>query len=190
MAATYITMAELRVLLGLGTLYLDATVEECAQASEDILKKYLWFNTVPISATALASNVATIFTPVPHEFRVDQSVVISSAGAVFNGTKTITGTSIYSFTYAKTASDQLTHVVRPYGLITGEFHATDYATVPAIREAAATIASTIWNSRQAPGATTVTIDGYISNPFALGNTLLAKVRGLIAPYQNPASMIG
>ena len=109
-----------------------------AQAAEDILKKYLWFNTVPISATALASNVATIFTPVPHEFRLGQSVVISSAGAVFNGTKTITGTSIYSFTYAKTASDQLTHVVRPYGLITGDFHATDYATVPAIREAAAT----------------------------------------------------
>ncbi len=176
--------------MGIGTLYSDPTVEEVAQAAEDILKKYLWFNTVPISATALASNVATIFTPVPHEFRVDQSVVISSAGAVFNGTKTITGTSIYSFTYAKTASDQLTHVVRPYGLITGEFHATDYATVPAIREAAATIASTIWNSRQAPGASTVTIDGFISNPFALGNTLLAKVRGLIAPYQNPSSMIG
>jgi len=190
MAATYITMAELRVLLGIGTLYADATVEECAQASEDILKKYLWFNTVPISGTALASNVATIYTPVPHELRIDQSVVISSAGTVFNGTKTITGTTIYSFTYAKTASDQLVHVVRPYGLVTAEFHAQDYATVPAIREAAATLASTIWNARQMSGATTVTIDGFVANPYALGNTLIAKVRGLIAPYQNPASMVG
>jgi len=189
-AASYITLAELRALLGIGTLYSDATVEEVAQASEDILKKYLWFNTVPISATALSANVATIYTPVPHEFRIDQSVVISSAGTVFNGTKTITGTTIYSFTYAKTASDQLVHVVRPYGLITGEFHATDYATVPAIREAAATLASTIWNARQAPGASVTTIDGFIANPYALGNTLVAKVRGLIAPYMSPASMIG
>jgi len=190
MAATYITMAELRVLLGIGTLYLDATVEEVCLASEDILKKYLWFNTVPISATALASNVATIYTPVPHELVKDQSVVISSAGATFNGTKTITGTTIYSFTYAKTASDQLVHVVKPYGLVTAEFHAQDYATVPAIREAAATLASTIWNARQAPGASTVTIDGFIANPFALGGTLIGKVKGLIAPYMSPASMIG
>ena len=190
MAATYITMSQLRVLLGIGTLYSDEIVEECAQASEDILKKYLWFNTVPISATALSANVATIYTPVPHEFRVDQSVVISNAGTVFNGTKTITGTSIHSFTYAKTASDQLAHMVKPYGLVTGEFHAQDYATVPAIREAAATLASTIWNARQAPGASVTTIDGFIANPYALGNTLIAKVRGLIAPYMSPNSMIG
>lgn len=190
MPATYITMAELRTLLGIGTLYLDATVEEVAQASEDILKKYLWFNTAPISATALSANVATIFTPTPHQFRLDQSVVISAAGATFNGTYTITGTTVFSFTYAKTASDQLTRVSRPFGLTTGEFNATSYAAVPAVRQAAATLASTIWNARQAPGASVTTIDGFIANPYALGNTLVAKVRGLIAPYQNPASMLG
>jgi hypothetical protein len=192
MAATYITMAELRVLLGIQniTLYTDATVEEVAQAAEDICKKYLWFNTVPISATALAANVATIYTPVIHEFRIGQSVVISSAGAVFNGTKTITNTTLYTFSYAKTGSDQLVHATKPYGLVTGDFHAQDYATVPAIREATATLATVIWQSRSAPGATTVTLDGFIQNPYALGNTLIAKVRGLLAPYQSPASMIG
>ena len=192
MAATYITMAELRSLLGLTgiTLYTDATVEEVAQAAEDICKKYLWFNTAPIAATQLTANVATITTPIKHGFVLDQSVVISSAGTVFNGTKTITGASAYTFTFAKTASDQLSHLVRPYGLVTGEFHATDYATVPAIREATATLATTIWQSRSAPGATTVTIDGYIQNPYALGNTLIAKVRGLLSPYQNPNSYIG
>jgi flavin-binding protein dodecin len=192
MAATYITMAELRSLLGIQniTLYSDATVEEVAQCAEDICKKYLWFNTVPIAATELTANVATITTPTKHGFRIDQSVVISSAGSVFNGTKTITGTDFYTFTYAKTASDQLTRLVRPYGLITGEFNATDYAIVPAIREATATLATVIWQSRSAPGATTVTIDGYIQNPYALGNTLIAKVRGLLSPYQNPNSMVG
>ena len=192
MAATYITMAELRSLIGITgiTFYSDAVVEEVAQAAEDICKKYLWFNTVPIAATSLTANVATITTPIKHGFVLDQSVVISSAGSVFNGTKTITGADFYTFTYAKTASDQLPHLVRPYGLITGEFHATDYATVPAVREATATLATTIWQSRSAPGASTVTIDGFIQNPYALGNTLLAKVRGLLSPYQNPSSMIG
>ena len=109
---------------------------------------------------------------------------------MFNGTKTITGFNVFTFTFDKTAADQITHAVKPYGLVTGEFHAQDYATVPAIREATATLASTIWNARQAPGASVTTIDGFIQNPYALGNTLIAKVRGLLAPYQNPASMIG
>ena len=192
MAASYITQVELRALLGIQniTLYADATVEEVCQATEDILNKYLWFNTAPIAATALSANVATITTPTPHGFVTDQSVVISGAGAVFNGTKTITGYDIYTFTYAKTASNQDRHLVRPYGLVTGENHATAYASVPAVREAAAALATTIWQARQAPGASVTTIDGFIASPYQLGNTLIAKVRGLIAPYMSPNSMVG
>ena len=192
MAATYITMAELRALLGLTsiTLYSDAEVEECAQASEDILNAYLYFNTAPIAATALSANVATITTPTPHGFVADQSVTISGSGATFNGTKTITGATTYTLTYDKTASDQDTHLVRPYGKITGAFHATAYASTPAVREAAAALATTIWQARQAPGASITTVDGFIASPYQLGNTLIAKVRGLIAPYKSPSSMVG
>lgn len=192
MAATYITMAELRALLNITgiTLYSDASVEEVCQATEDILNKYLWFNTAPIAATALSANVATITTPTPHGFVEGQSVVISDSGTVFNGTKTITGNTTYTFTYAKTASDQDTHLVRPYGKVTGDFHATVYASTPAIREAAAALATTIWQARQAPGASITTVDGFIASPYQLGNTLIAKVRGLIAPYMSPNSMVG
>ncbi len=192
MAATYITMAELRALLNITgiTLYSDASVEEVCQATEDILNKYLWFNTAPIAATALSANVATITTPTPHGFVTDQSVVISGAGATFNGTKTITGYGTYTFTYAKTASDQVTNLVKPYGLITGPNNATAYASVPAVREAAAALATTIWQARQAPGASITTVDGFIASPYQLGNTLIAKVRGLIAPYMSPNSMVG
>jgi len=191
-AATYITMAELRALLGISgiTLYTDATVEEVCQATEDILNKYLWFNTAPISATALSANVATITTPTPHGFVTGQSVVISAAGTTFNGTKTITGYDLYRFTFDKTAADQTTHLTRPYGLVTGPNHATAYASVPAIREAAAALATTIWQARQAPGASITTVDGFIASPYQLGNTLIAKVRGLIAPYMSPNSMVG
>ena len=192
MAATYITMAELRALLGITgiTLYSDATIEEVCQATEDILNKYLWFNTAPIAATALSANVATITTPTPHGFVTGQTVVISAAGATFNGSKVITDYQTFTFNYAKTASDQITNLVKPYGLVTGPNNATAYASVPAVREAAAALATTIWQARQAPGASVTTIDGFIASPYQLGNTLIAKVRGLIAPYMSPNSMVG
>jgi len=191
-AATYITMAELRALLGITaiTLYTDATVEEVCQATEDILNKYLWFNTAPISATALSANVATITTPTPHGFVTGQQVTVAGAGTTFNGTKTLTGYDLYRFTFDKTAADQTTHLVKPYGLATGPNHATAYASVPAVREAAAALATTIWQARQAPGASITTVDGFIASPYQLGNTLIAKVRGLIAPYMSPNSMVG
>jgi len=191
-AATYITMAELRALLGITgiTLYSDATIEEVCQATEDILNKYLWFNTAPIAATALSANVATITTPTPHGFVTGQTVVISAAGTTFNGSKVITDYQTFTFSYAKTASDQITNLVKPYGLVTGPNNATAYASVPAVREAAAALATTIWQARQAPGASVTTIDGFIASPYQLGNTLIAKVRGLLAPYLSPNSMVG
>jgi hypothetical protein len=190
--ASYVTQLELRGLLGITgiTLYSDATVEEVCQATEDILNKYLWFNTAPIAATALSANIATITTPTPHGFVTDQTVVISGAGTTFNGSKVITDYQVYNFSYAKTATDQITNLVKPYGLVTGPNNATAYASVPAVREAAAALATTIWQARQAPGASVTTVDGFIASPYQLGNTLIAKVRGLIAPYMSPNSMVG
>ena len=192
MAASYITQVELRALLGISgiTLYADATVEEVCQATEDILNKYLWFNTAPIAATALSANVATITTPTPHGFVTGQTVVISAAGTTFNGSKVITDYQTYTFSYAKTASDQDTNLVRPYGLVTGPNNATAYASVPAVREAAAAMATNIWQSRSAPGASVTTVDGFIASPWQLGNALIAKYRGLLAPYLAPNSMVG
>jgi len=43
MAATYVTKAELRTNLGIGTLYTDAVVEEVCQSAQDLLNQYLWF---------------------------------------------------------------------------------------------------------------------------------------------------
>ncbi len=192
MPASYITQLELRTLIGIVgiTLYSDATVEEVCQATEDILNKYLWFNTAPIAATALSANVATITTPTPHGFVTGQTVVISAAGTTFNGSKVITDYQTFTFNYAKTASDQVTNLVKPYGLVTGPNNATAYASVPAVREAAAALATTIWQARSAPGASVTTVDGFIASPYQLGNTLIAKIRGLIAPYLNPNSMVG
>jgi hypothetical protein len=191
MAATYITTAELRTLLGIGSLYTDAVVEEVCQATEDYLNKFLWFNDVPVAGQqALVTNVGTLTTPIPHGFNVGQSITVSGCSAHYNGSKTITKVTTYTLSFAISHAVEDFHLVRPYGKITGPFHADDYATVPAVREAAATIAVTIWQSRQAPGSAVATIDGFVSSPYQLGNTLLAKVRGILAPYLAPSGMAG
>ena len=191
MAATYITQAELRTLLGIGTLYDNAVVEEVCQASQDYLDSFLWFNSAPVSAQAVhTTNVATLYTPIPHGFNVGQTVTVSNCDSHYNGSKTITSVTPYAFSYAVTHAVEDLHLIRPFGKVKGPFHASDYATVPAVREAAATVAVTLWQARQAPGNSVATVDGFIASPFQLGNTLLAKVRGILAPYLAPSGMAG
>ena len=191
MAASFVTMQELRDNLGIGTLYSNATVEECCQSAQDIIDAYLWYNSALVYSTALTSNVATITTTQPHGFVTGQSVTITKSDtATFNGTYTITGYTTFTFTYAKTASDQTTHLVVPYGLVKGPNHSTAYASVAAVREASMMIAVDIWQARQAPSGQGASIDGFVPSPFKMGNTLIARVRGLLAPYMAPTAMVG
>jgi len=193
-AATYITQAELRALLGITdiTLYSDATVEEVAQASEDILKKYLWFDQYSASSQKLTSGVCYLYFDNPVGLYVGQTVVISNAGSKYTGSKTIASMpDKYTITYTANgqSTDEPLHAIKPPALVSATTH-VDYATTPAVREAAAALATTIWQARQAPGASITTVDGFIASPYQLGNTLIAKVRGLIAPYMSPNSMVG
>jgi hypothetical protein len=191
MAATYVTMQELRNNLGIGTLYLDATVEEVCQSAQDIIDAYLWYNSALVYSTALTSNVATITTTQPHGFVTGQSVTITKSDtATFNGTYTITGYTTFTFTYSRTASDQTTHLVVPFGLVRGPNHSTAYASVAAIREASMMIAVDIWQARQAPSGQGASIDNFVPSPFKMSNTLIARVRGLLAPYMAPTAMVG
>jgi hypothetical protein len=216
MAATYVTVAELRANLGIGSLYSDSTVEECAQSAEDLLNQYLWFNTAPVVGTALQDNVATLMLANPNAFVATQSIVVSGCGATFNGTHTITGTippstgttslipvfmyqygqvnypSGYSFVqYAKTAANQNFHKVLPYGVATGPDHKTQaYASTPAIREAAMILATQIWQARQTQQTGSVGMDGISASPYKMGYQLINLVRGLIQPYAAPASLVG
>jgi hypothetical protein len=192
--ATYITQAELRALLNITgiTLYTDASVEEVCQASEDILKKYLWFDKFFAVAQSMKSNVATLYFDNAVSLYVGETIVVTDAGAKYNGSKTVASIpDSYSITYTVTgqATDEPKHRLQPPATVSAVTH-VDYATTPAVRQAAAALATTIWQARQAPGASVTTIDGFIASPYQLGNTLIAKVRGLIAPYMSPNSMVG
>lgn len=216
MTATYVTVAELRANLGIGTLYSDATVEECCQAAQDQINSFLWFATAPIVGTALVSNVATVMLANPGLFTTAESVTIADAGATFNGNYTITATlpfstgttnllpafnmslnyyqhpQGYSFIqYTKVNADINFRRVVPSGIATGvDTKTTAYASTASIRQASMILAVDIWQARQVSQTGGVGLDGFSPSPYRMGNSMIGKIRGLLAPYMSPNSMCG
>jgi hypothetical protein len=216
MAAAMVTMAELRSNLGIGTLYSDATVEECCQSAEDLIQGYLWHNDAPVVASSISNNVATLVLSNPGIFTTGQSITVSNCGATYNGTYTLTGSfpgttvpaSIgtmfwstyalssypngYSFIqYAKTAANDNFHFIKPYGRALGQEHkAQAYTATPAIREAAMIVAVDIWQARQVSQTGGVGMDGVSASPYRMGYQLINRIRGLIQPYSSPNSLVG
>ena len=211
-----VTMQELRTNLGIGTLYTDATVEECCQTAEDLVGAYLWHNDAPVVGSSINNNVATLVLANPGIFVTGQSIVVSNCGATYNGTYTLTGSfpgttvpasigtafwSTYAFSsypngysiiqYAKVAADDPFHFIKPYGRALGPEHkAQAYTATPAIREAAMIVAVDIWQSRQVSQTGGVGMDGITASPYRMGYQLINRVRGLIQPYSSPNSLVG
>jgi len=188
------TVAELRTALGVGTLYADATLQEVCDAADNVLLPFVWANTSFNVGHSNTTNTGTLYFDeiINQTFYVGETVVISGNGSKHNGSKTITSVGEYSITYAITGNNNTAapyHPVNPFGTVTAETY-LDPSTVPAIQEAALMISIDIFQSRQAPSSGGVSIDGYTPSPYRMGNTLMARVRGLLAPYLDPRSMVG
>jgi hypothetical protein len=216
MPATYVTEAELRSNLGIGSLYSSATVEEVCQTAQDLLNQYLWFNDAPVVAAGLQNNVATLVLANPGIFVKGQSVAIEGCGSIYGGQHTITGTipgitipvsistafwsffTNYSFPngysfiqFAKTHADDPFHRIIPSGKASGQdTKEDDYSAIPAIREAAMILAVDIWQARQVSQTGGVGMDGVSASPYRMGYQLINRVRGLIQPYSAPSSLVG
>ena len=217
MPATYVTAATLKASLGVGTLYDSYSwIEDTCQAAQDLINGFLWFDTAPVVGTALVSNVATVMVANPGIFTTGESITLSGCGSTFNGTYTITGTipfstgtgnilpafnmnlnywqnpQGYSFVqFAKTADNQNFRRVLPYGTATGaDTKTATYANTPAINAAALMLAENIWTARFSTQNGGTSVDGYSPSPFKMSNTLMASIRGLLAPYLSPAAMVG
>jgi hypothetical protein len=52
------------------------------------------------------------------------------------------------------------------------------------------LAVDIFQARQVSQTGGVSIDGLNPSPYRLGNSMIGKIRGLLAGYQNPNSMVG
>lgn len=187
------TVAELKAALGVGSLYSDATIQEVCDAADDALLPFLWKNENYNIAHSNTTTEGTLYfnEPVKDIYYVGQSVTVTKNSAPFNGTKTITAVDNYSITYAVTGSPTATeyHPVVPYGIVSGVTQNT-YATIPAVREASLMVCISIWTSRQTNSGNGMMPDGSMGNMYAMSSQLIARVRGLLAPYLDPRSMVG
>jgi hypothetical protein len=188
------TVAELRTALGVGTLYADAVLQSVCDAADNVLLPFIWANTTPLVAHSNTATTGTSYFDVDviDIFYVGQSVVITGAGSKHNGNKTITAVDDYSITYNITGNNNtptVRHPVNPYGVVAAETY-LDPATVPAIQEASLMVCVSIWTSRQTNSGNGMNPDGSIGSMYAMSSQLIARVRGLLAPYLDPRSMVG
>jgi hypothetical protein len=190
---SYTTVAELRSALGVGSLYNDATLQEVCDAADNVLIPFLWTNDNFNVAHSNTTTEGTLYFDelVTGTYYVGQSVTVTKNGSPFNGTKTITAVGEYSITFAVTGSPTASeyHPVVPYGVVSGVTQNT-YSSIPAVKEASLMLSIAIWQARQAPSGQGMSVDGFAPSPFTMSNTLIARVRGLLAPYLDPRSMVG
>lgn len=188
------TVAELRTALGVGTLYADATLQEVCDAADNVLLPFIWNNNSFNIAHSNTTNTGTLYFEevVTGTFYVGQTVVITGNGSKHNGSKTITEVGEYSITFAITGNNNTAapyHPVNPFGTVAAETY-LDPSAVPAIQEAALMVSISIWTSRQTNSGNGMNPDGSMGNLYAMSSQLIARVRGLLAPYLDPRSMVG
>jgi hypothetical protein len=186
------TVAELRTALGVGTLYTDAVLQSVCDAADEVLLPFLWKNQQPIVAHGNVGTVGTLYfdEDIREVFYVGQSVTITNSGTKYNGTKTITTVGIKEFSVTTThTSDNPRHTVLPYGTAAAETY-IDYTTIPAIQEASLMVCVSIWTARQTNSGNGMQPDGSMGSMYTMSSQLVARVRGLLAPYLDPRSMVG
>ena len=188
------TVAELKAALGVGSLYADATLQEVCDAADNVLLPFIWNNSnYNVGHSNTATTGTLYFENYTHDiYYVGQTVVITGNGSKHNGSKTITEVGEYTITYAITGNNntaQPYHPVNPFGTVAAETY-LDPAAVPAIQEAALMVATSIWQSRQANSGNGMAPDGSMGSFYAMSSQLISRIRGLIAPYLDPRSMVG
>jgi hypothetical protein len=186
------TVAELRSALGVGTLYADATLQSVCDAADEVLLPFVWSNTEFSIGHKNVGTVGTLYFDINVDeiYYIGQTINITGAGSHFNGNKTVTSVNAREITVTTNhVADTPYHPFNPYATIKASTY-LDPADVKAIQEASLMVAITIWQARQSPTGQSVSIDGFQPSPFTMSSTLVARVRGLLAPYLDPRSQIG
>ena len=185
------TVAELRATLGVGTLYTDATLQEVCDAADEVLLPMLATNNYFAIGHKNVGTVGTLYFDqnVEKIFYVGQTVNISGGGQHFNGSKTITRVSGVEIDVTTShVSDSPYHPYKPYAAVAATTY-EDWADDKAVQQAALMIAVDIWQARQV-SSTGGTSPDFTPSPYRMGNSLIARVRGLIAHALDSRSMVG
>ena len=183
-----ISITELKAVLGIGSIYPDAEVQQVADAAESIILSYLEFNRSNIVTVELEDNVATYYTAEPHDFIVGSVLTISSAVHPFNGSKTVIEHRSNSFKAAVTHEDVVATPLRPYGKAVLTSQATLYDANDSVREACLALAVDIWETRKG----TMGQQGvdFAPAPYRLGRSMLQRIMGLLGKDVDTNSLVG
>lgn len=193
MPATYVTVAELRANLGIGTLYSDSLLDSICQAAENLVKEKLWFNEQTIYAISADGTTGRIYiADNRQQFVVGDVITVENVRAHFNGNHTITavknnGEHWIEFVNAQIVTREF-HNIAPYGRVFGST-GVDYETLPQVRQAAMMIAVDIFQARTVSQTGGVSPD-FTPAPYKMGNSLTSRIRGLIADYLHPGGLVG
>jgi len=187
------TVSELRSALGVGSLYADATLQQTCDAADAVILPMLWNNYTFNVAHSNTATTGTLYfdSLVTDVFYVGQVVNITGNGSKHNGNKTLTGVGDYNITYNITGNNNtpaVYHPVVPFGQVSADQY-VDWSQDSAVQEAALMISVDIWQARQVSNSGGVSPD-FTPSPYRMGNTLLARVRGLLAHAISPNSMVG
>jgi hypothetical protein len=186
------TVAELKAALGVGSLYSDATIQEVCDAADNVLLPFIWQDTTFNVAHSSTATTGTLYFDevVTDKFFVGESITVSGNGTRLSGSKTITEVGERSITYTVTTGNvRPYHPVNPYGTVLADTY-LDPAAIPAIQEAALMVSVSIWTARQTNSGSGMNPDGSIGSMYSMSAQLVARVRGLLAPYLDPRSMVG
>ena len=186
------TVSELRSALGVGTLHPDATLQSSCDAADAVILPMLWNNDNFNVAHSASDDQRTLYfeSLITDQFYVGQAIVVSGNDELFDGTwtiNTVSGNSI-TYTHDDAGRERPYHSVLPYGMVDAQ-DSVDYSTDAAVQEAALMIAVDIWQARQTSNSGGSSPD-FQPSPYRMGNTLLARVRGLLAHTLDPRSMVG
>jgi hypothetical protein len=201
-----ISIAELKSVLAIGSIYPDVEVQQVADAAQDIILSFLDFNRSAIVAVRLDENVATFSAGSPIDFVIGQSVTITGCGVPFNGAHVVTSlksanlpviinentilvsNQAYVFTAAITNADISARPIKPSGqaLLTSQIAL--YDDNPRVRTATMAIAVDVWETQKG----TMGQQGvdFQPAPYRLGRSMLQRVIGLLGGNVDTNSMVG
>ena len=188
-----IVLSELKAVLGIGDIYADDIVQECADAAQNILLSYLTFDYVAIKEVSLTSNVARFYCH-DNTFVVGQALTVSKCGAPFDGSRTVTavGTEnlVTFFEAAITNADITKRLVIPNGRALLTSQATMYDSgYPEVEQAALAIACDIWITRTGTLGQQG-VDFQSPAPYRLGRSMLTRVSGLLGKHLDTRGYLG
>jgi hypothetical protein len=188
-----IVLSELKAVLGIGDIYADAIVQECADAAQNIILSYLTFDYVSIKGVSLTSNVARFYC-YDNTFVVGQALTVSKCGAPFDGSRTVTAVGIEDgvtfFEAAITNANITKRSVIPNGRALLTSQATMYDTgYPEVEQAALAVACDIWITRTGTLGQQG-VDFQSPAPYRLGRSMLTRVSGLLGKHLDTRGYLG